>query len=75
MSDARGLEVHEQARTHGGDGTAEVLMELFVPADQGMATKAGLAEAVSSMNEYPLRMLLLTLIPDSLGVTGPHLAG
>jgi hypothetical protein len=55
VSDARRLKVYEQARAHWGEETAEVLMELVVPAGQDMATKADIAEAVSSMKEYTLR--------------------
>jgi hypothetical protein len=45
-------------------------MELVVPAGQDMATKADIAEAVSSMKEYTLRMLLVTQIPIYLGIIG-----
>ena len=40
VSDARRLKVYEQAREHWGEETAEVLMELVVPAGQDMATRA-----------------------------------
>ena len=70
VSDARRLQVYEQAREHWGDGPAEALMELVVPAGQDMATKADIAEAVSSMKEYTLRMLLVTQIPIYLGIIG-----
>ncbi len=70
VSDARRLQVYEQAREHWGEGPAEALMELVVPAGQDMATKADIAEAVSSMKEYTLRMLLVTQIPIYLGVIG-----
>ena len=40
VSDARRLQLYEQAREHWGDGPAEALMELVVPAGQDMATKA-----------------------------------
>jgi hypothetical protein len=70
VSDARRLQVYEQAREHWGEGPAEALMELVVPAGQDMATKADIAEAVSSMKEYTLRMLLVTQIPIYLGIIG-----
>ncbi len=70
VSDARRLQVYEQARDHWGEGPAEALMELVVPAGQDMATKADIAEAVSSMKEYTLRMLLVTQIPIYLGIIG-----
>ena len=70
VSDARRLQVYEQAREHWGEEGAEVLMELVVPAGQDMATKADIAEAVSSMKEYTLRMLLVTQIPIYLGIIG-----
>jgi hypothetical protein len=75
VSDARRLKVYEQARAHWGEETAEVLMELVVPAGQDMATKADIAEAVSSMKEYTLRMLLLTQIPIYLGIIGLYFTG
>ncbi len=70
VSDARRLQVYEQAREHWGEGPAEALMELVVPAGQDMATKADIAEAVSSMKEYVLRMLLIALTPLYLGMLG-----
>jgi hypothetical protein len=39
VSDARRLEVYEQARAQWGDGPAETLMEMVVPAGQDMATR------------------------------------
>ena len=45
-------------------------MELVVPAGQDMATKADIAEAVSSMKEYGLRTLLIALTPLYLGMLG-----
>jgi hypothetical protein len=75
VSDARRLKVYEQARAHWGEETAEVLMELVLPAGQDMATKADIAEAVSSMKEYTLRMLLLTQIPIYLGIIGLYFTG
>jgi hypothetical protein len=47
VSDARRLQVYEQARAHWGEGPAEALMELVVPAGQDMATKADIDAAVS----------------------------
>ena len=75
VSDARRLQVYEQAREHWGEGPAEALMELVVPAGQDMATKADIAEAVSSMKEYTLRMLLVTQIPIYLGIIGLYFTG
>jgi hypothetical protein len=70
VSDARRLKVYEQARAHWGEETAEVLMELVVPAGQDIATKADLDAAVSSMKEYTLRTLLIALTPLYLGMLG-----
>jgi predicted nucleic acid-binding Zn-ribbon protein len=39
VSDARRLEVYEQARAQWGEGPAEALMEMVVPAGQDMATR------------------------------------
>jgi hypothetical protein len=39
VSDARRLEVYEQARAHWGDGPAETLMEMVIPPGQDMATR------------------------------------
>jgi uncharacterized membrane protein len=75
VSDARRLQVHEQARELWGEGPGEVLMELVVPSGLDMATKADIAEAVSSMKEYALRMLLLTQIPIDLGIIGLYFTG
>ena len=52
-------------------------MELVVPAGQDMATKADIAEAVSSMKEYTLRTLLLIAIPIPiyLGIIGLSFTG
>jgi hypothetical protein len=75
VSGARRLQVYEQAREHWGEGPAEALMELVVPAGQDMATKADIAEAVSSMKEYTLRMLLITQIPIYLGIIGLYFTG
>jgi hypothetical protein len=79
VSDARRLKVYEQAREHWGEETAEVLMELVVPAGQDMATKADLDAAVGTLTarmddlatkEYVLRMLLIALTPLYLGMLG-----
>ncbi len=75
VSDARRLKLYEQARAHWGEETAEVLMEVVVPAGQDMATKADLAAAVSSMKEFTLRMLLITQIPIYLGILGLSITG
>ena len=68
VSDARRLKLYEQARAHWGEETAEVLMEVVVPAGQDMATKADLDAAVGAMKEYTLRTLLIALTPLYLGV-------
>jgi hypothetical protein len=86
VSDARRLKLYEQARAHWGEETAEVLMEVVVPAGQDMATKADLDAAVGVLSarmdgldsrmeglatkEYVLRMLLITQIPIYLGILG-----
>ena len=70
VSDARRLKLYEQARAHWGEETAEVLMEVVVPAGQDMATKADIDAAVSSMKEYTLRTLLIALTPLYLGMLG-----
>ena len=70
VSDARRLKLYEQARADWGEETAEVLMEVVVPAGQDMATKADLDAAVSSMKEYTLRTLLIALTPLYLGMLG-----
>ena len=80
VSDARRLQVYEQAREHWGDGPAEALMELVVPAGQDMATKADIERLESRMDdlptkEYVLRMLLITLIPIYLGIIGLYFTG
>jgi hypothetical protein len=91
VSDARRLKVYEQARAHWGEETAEVLMELVVPAGQDMATKADIEAAVVALcarmdgidarmdglatKEYVLRMLLITLAPLYLGMLGLYLTG
>ena len=75
VSDARRLKVYDQARAHWGEETAEVLMELVVPAGQDMATKADIASAVTSMKECTLRTLLLALAPLYLGMLGLYFNG
>ena len=86
VSDARRLQVYEQAREHWGEVSAEVLMELVVPAGQDMATKADVDAAVVAISarmdgldarmgglatkEYVLRTLLLALTPLYLGMLG-----
>jgi hypothetical protein len=49
VSDARRLQVYEQARAHWGEEPAEALMELVVPAGQDMATKADIDLAVVTL--------------------------
>jgi hypothetical protein len=68
VSDARRLKLYEQARAHWGEETAEVLMEVVVPAGQDMATKADLDAAIGAMKEYTLRTLLIALTPLYLGM-------
>jgi hypothetical protein len=75
VSDARRLKRSEQARAHWGEETAEVLMEVAVPAGQDMATKAGLDAGVCSMMEYTLRTLLIALAPLYLGMLGLDFTG
>jgi hypothetical protein len=75
VSDARRLKLSEQARAHWGEETAEVLMEVVVPAGQDMATKADLAEAVGAMKAYTLRTLLLALAPLYVGILGLSITG
>jgi hypothetical protein len=45
VSDARRLEVYEQARAQWGEGPAEALMEMVVPAGQDMATRQDVERA------------------------------
>ncbi len=91
VSDARRLKVYEQARAHWGEETAEVLMEVVVPAGQDMATKADLDAAVATLSaridgvdsrmeglatkEYVLRTLLVALVPVYLGILGLYFTG
>ena len=84
VSDARRLKVYEQARAHWGEETAEVLMELVVPAGQDMATKADIEAAVVALSaridglatrEYVLTMLLVTQVPIYLGIIGLYFTG
>ena len=49
-SDARRLQVYEQARAHWGDEPAEALMELVLPAGQDMTTKADIDMAVVTLS-------------------------
>lgn len=48
VSDARRLEVYEQARAQWGERPSETLMELVVPAGQDMATRSDVDAAVAS---------------------------
>lgn len=48
-SDARRLQVDEQAREHRGGESAEALMALVVPAGQDVPTKADLDSAVGTL--------------------------
>jgi hypothetical protein len=80
VSDARRLKVHEQARAHWGEETAEVLMELVVPAGQDMATKADIERLEARMDdlatkEYVLRTLMFALVPVYLGILGLYFTG
>jgi hypothetical protein len=47
VSDARRLEVYEQARAQWGEGPAEALMEMVVPAGQDMATRQDVESAAT----------------------------
>lgn len=49
VSDARRVKVSKYARAHWGEESAEVLMELVLPAGQDMATKANLDSAVGTL--------------------------
>jgi hypothetical protein len=80
VSDARRLKVYEQARAHWGEETAEVLMELVVPAGQDMATKADIERLEARMDdlatkEYVLRTLMVALVPVYLGILGLYFTG
>jgi hypothetical protein len=80
VSDARRLQVYEQAREHWGEETAGVLMELVVPAGQDMATKADTERLEARMDdlatkEYVLRTLMVTLVPVYLGILGLYFTG
>ena len=91
VSDARHLKRYEQARAHWGEETAEVLMEVVVPAGQDMATKADIDAAVATLSaridgvdsrmdglatkEYVLRTLVVALAPIYLGILGLYFTG
>jgi hypothetical protein len=80
VSDARRLQVYEQARGHWGEETAEALMELVVPAGQDMATKADMERLEARMDdlatkEYVLRTLMVALVPVYLGIIGLYFTG
>jgi hypothetical protein len=80
VSDARRLKLFEQARAQWGEETAEVLMEVVVPAGQDMATKADIDRLEARMDdlatkEYVLRMLLITQVPIYLGILGLYFTG
>ena len=84
VSDAGRLKLSEQARAHWGVETAEVLMEVVVPAGQDMATKADLDAAVRTLSarieglatkEYVLRTLVVALVPIYLGILGLFFTG
>jgi len=51
VSDARRLEVYEQARAHWGDGPAETLMEMVIPPGQDMATRQDVEAASGRLQE------------------------
>jgi hypothetical protein len=79
-SDARRLQVYEQAREHWGEGPAEALMELVVPSGQDMATKADIERLEARMDdlatkEYVLRTLMVALVPVYLGILGLYFTG
>jgi hypothetical protein len=80
VSDARRLQVYEQARAHWGEGPAEALMELVVPSGQDMATKADIERLEARMDdlatkEYVLRTLMFGLVPVYLGILGLYFTG
>jgi hypothetical protein len=80
VSDARRLKLSEQARAHWGAETAEVLMEVVVPAGQNMATKTDIDRLEARMEdlatkEHVLRMLLITQVPICLGILGLSITG
>jgi hypothetical protein len=80
VSDARRLKRYEQARAHWGEATAEVLMEVVVPAGQDMATKTDIDRLEARMDdlatkEYVLRTLLVALVPVYLGILGLYFTG
>jgi hypothetical protein len=80
VSDDRRLKLSEQARAHWGEETAEVLMEVVVPAGQDMATKADIDRLEARMDdlatkEYVLRTLLVALVPIYLGILGLYFTG
>jgi len=49
VSDARRLEVYEQARANWGDGPAETLMEMVIPPGQDMATRQDVESAAGRL--------------------------
>ena len=49
VSDARRLEVYEQARAHWGDRPAETLMEMVIPPGQDMATRQDVESAAGRL--------------------------
>jgi hypothetical protein len=80
VSDARRLKLYEQARAHWGEETAEVLMEVVVPAGQDMATKADIDRLEARMDdlatkEYVLRTLVVALVPVYLGILCLYFTG
>jgi hypothetical protein len=80
VSDARRLKLYEQARAHWGEETAEVLMEVVVPAGQDMATKTDIDRLEARMDdlatkEYVLRTLVVALVPIYLGILGLYFTG
>jgi len=80
VSDARRLKLYEQARAHWGEETAEVLMEVVVPAGQDMATKTDIDRLEARMDdlatkEYVLRTLVVALVPVYLGILGLYFTG
>jgi hypothetical protein len=80
VSDTRRLKRYEQARAHWGEETAEVLMEVVVPAGQDMATKTDIDRLEARMDdlatkEYVLRTLLVALVPVYLGILGLYFTG
>ena len=80
VSDARRLQVYEQAREHWGEGPAEALMELVVPAGLDMATKAVIERLAARMDGLASKECVLRMLPDTqittyLSIPGLYFTG